>query len=139
MRESTFTLVYWGFIPSFPTKGQLDDSIDDSMCFLKGVKIYAKKRVWEKSTTRLEGSGRKYPPGKGTKISHHKKRKLIFPTAFGWHMLVRRVRFLYICWRYLQGSGIILIAKPPLNQSTTLRCISERSNKMKAETTTKQL
>ena len=22
MRESTFTLVYWGFIPSFPTKGQ---------------------------------------------------------------------------------------------------------------------
>ena len=23
MRESTFTLVYWGFIPSFPTKGQL--------------------------------------------------------------------------------------------------------------------
>ena len=24
MRESTFTLVYWGFIPSFPTKGQLD-------------------------------------------------------------------------------------------------------------------
>ena len=22
---STFTLVYWGFIPSFPTKGQLDD------------------------------------------------------------------------------------------------------------------
>ena len=25
MRESTFTLVYWGFIPSFPTKGQLDN------------------------------------------------------------------------------------------------------------------
>ncbi len=25
MREWTFTLVYWGFIPSFPTKGQLDD------------------------------------------------------------------------------------------------------------------
>ena len=24
MRESTFTLVYWGFIPSFPTKGQPD-------------------------------------------------------------------------------------------------------------------
>ena len=23
MRESTFTLVYWGFTPSFPTKGQL--------------------------------------------------------------------------------------------------------------------
>ena len=23
MRESTFTLVYWGFIPSFSTKGQL--------------------------------------------------------------------------------------------------------------------
>ncbi len=23
MRESTFTVVYWGFIPSFPTKGQL--------------------------------------------------------------------------------------------------------------------
>ncbi len=22
--ESTFTLVYWGFIPSFPTKGQLE-------------------------------------------------------------------------------------------------------------------
>ena len=26
MRESTFTLVYWGFILSFPTKGQLDCS-----------------------------------------------------------------------------------------------------------------
>ena len=25
MMESTFTLVYWGFIPSFPTKGQLDN------------------------------------------------------------------------------------------------------------------
>ncbi len=24
MRESTFTLVYWGFIPSFPTEGQLE-------------------------------------------------------------------------------------------------------------------
>ena len=23
MRESTFTLVYWGLIPSFPTKGEL--------------------------------------------------------------------------------------------------------------------
>ena len=26
--ESTFTLVYWGFIPSFPTKGQLENDFN---------------------------------------------------------------------------------------------------------------
>ena len=34
MRESTFTLVYWGFIPSFPTKSQLVLACFSNVCSL---------------------------------------------------------------------------------------------------------
>ena len=41
MRESTFTLVYWGFIPSFPTKGQLVSSLSLSLnIYIYNIYIY---------------------------------------------------------------------------------------------------
>ena len=47
MRESTFTLVYWGFILSFPTKGQLVFLQTNATCFFPETKILKMKKLWQ--------------------------------------------------------------------------------------------
>ena len=99
MRESTFTLVNWGFIPSFPTKGQLEKTGEfSSFCRICQVYRFSSivdlRNLLRKRCLRLSHCSHRNHRGKPLlRVGPESSKRKIFPK-----LLLRNFQRLTLPW-----------------------------------------